>query len=50
MSLVVGRDGGVKEMEVHGLMTLNITEEQYGKIKLQLDNQDKKGMQIQVKR
>lgn len=35
-------------MEVHGLMTLRVTDEQFGKIRIILNNDDKKGIQIQT--
>jgi len=48
VTLVVGRDGGVETMEVHGLMTLRVSDEQFGKIRIILNNDDKKGIQIQT--
>ena len=48
ISLTAGRDGGLHNLEVHGLLTLKITDEKYGKIKVGIANNDKKGMQLQV--
>lgn len=46
--VVVGRDGGVQTLELHGLVTLRITEEKLGKIKVSLENKDNRGIQLQV--
>jgi len=48
ISLTAGRDGGLQNLEVHGMMTLKITDDQYGRIKLMLANNDDKGVQIQT--
>lgn len=44
----VGKDGGIQSFELHGLVTLRITDEKYAKIKVYLDNKDKRGIQLQV--
>uniref|UniRef100_A0A0V0G5A6 Coatomer subunit delta n=1 Tax=Triatoma dimidiata TaxID=72491 RepID=A0A0V0G5A6_TRIDM len=46
--VVVGRDGGVQTLELHGLVTLRITEEKLGKIKVFLENKDTRGIQLQT--
>lgn len=44
----IGRDGGVQAFELSGLLTLKIADEKYGRIKIQLENNDKKGIQLQT--
>ncbi|XP_014281485.1 coatomer subunit delta [Halyomorpha halys] len=44
----VGKDGGIQSFELHGLVTLRITDEKYAKIKVYLDNKDKRGIQLQT--
>lgn len=44
----IGRDGGVQGFELSGLLTLKIADEKYGRIKIQLENNDKKGIQMQT--
>uniref|UniRef100_A0A1B6C3S5 Coatomer subunit delta n=1 Tax=Clastoptera arizonana TaxID=38151 RepID=A0A1B6C3S5_9HEMI len=46
--LIVGRDGGVQSFELHGLITLRIANEKYGKIRVHLDNKDTRGIQLQT--
>ena len=36
LNLSCGRDGGLHNMEVHGLLTLFITDEQFGRVKVQV--------------
>lgn len=48
LSLVVGRDGGVQSFELHGLVTLRISDEKYGRIRVQLENKDERGIQMQT--
>lgn len=48
ISLTAGRDGGLQNLEVHGLITLRITDEKFGRIKLHVDNNDTKGIQLQT--
>lgn len=35
-------------MEVHGLVKVKVNDETYGKIKVNVQNNDKKGIQLQV--
>lgn len=44
----ISRDGGVQNFELHGLLTLNISDDRWGRIRVQLDNQDNRGMQLQT--
>lgn len=48
MSLTCGRDGGVQNMEVLGMITLRVSDEKNGRIRLHINNNDKKGVQLQV--
>lgn len=48
VTLIAQRDGGLQNLEVHGLITLRITEEQFARIKVLLDTCDEKGVQIQT--
>lgn len=48
ISLVAKRDGGLESMEVHGIVTLNISDEKYGRIRIKMENQDEKGLQLQT--
>lgn len=48
MSLTCGRDGGLQNMEVLGMITLRVTDEKNGRISILLNNNDKKGAQLQV--
>ena len=49
MSLSAGRDGGLQNLEVHGLLTLRITDEKFGRVKVLVNNNDNKGIQVQVR-
>lgn len=46
--LSAGRDGGLNNMEVLGLLTLKVSEENVGKIKMFLQNTDNKAIQLQT--
>lgn len=46
--LKVGRDGGLQNFELHGLVTLHIADEKLGRIRVQLENKDTRGIQLQV--
>jgi len=48
VSLTMSRDGGVQSLEVHGLMTLRVAEDKFTKVKVQVENNDKKGAQLQT--
>lgn len=48
LSVVVGRDGGVQQLELHGLVTLHIGDEKWGRIRVQLENEDMRGVQLQT--
>jgi len=48
MSLTAGRDGGLQNLEVLGMVTLKITNEKVARVKVAMSNKDNKGAQIQV--
>ncbi|XP_051535576.1 archain 1b [Myxocyprinus asiaticus] len=48
ISLTCGRDGGLQNMEVLGMITLTVTDEKYGRISILVNNNDKKGAQLQT--
>lgn len=48
ISLTCGRDGGLQNMEVLGMIVLRVSNEQSGRIRLHLSNEDKKGLQLQT--
>uniref|UniRef100_UPI00398ED904 coatomer subunit delta isoform X2 n=1 Tax=Pristiophorus japonicus TaxID=55135 RepID=UPI00398ED904 len=48
ISLICGRDGGLQNMEVHGMIMLRVSDEKQGRIRLQVENDDKKGVQLQT--
>lgn len=44
----MGRDGGLQSFELSGLLTLRISDETFGRIKIQVDNKDARGIQLQT--
>ncbi|KAG7483539.1 hypothetical protein MATL_G00039480 [Megalops atlanticus] len=48
ISLTCGRDGGLQNMEVLGMITLRVSDENNGQIRLQVSNNDKRGVQLQT--
>lgn len=46
--LTAGRDGGLQNMEVHGIMKLRLADDRVGRVKLCTICNDTKGIQIQV--
>ncbi|XP_042908362.1 coatomer subunit delta isoform X2 [Parasteatoda tepidariorum] len=48
ITLVGKRDGGLDNLEVHGIVILNISDEKVGLIRVKIDNQDDKGAQSQT--
>ncbi|XP_076832014.1 archain 1b [Brachyhypopomus gauderio] len=48
ISLTCGRDGGLQNMEVLGIITLRVTDDANGRIRLHINNNDKKGVQLQT--
>lgn len=48
ITLTCGRDGGLQNMEVVGMITLGVSDEKNGRIRLKVNNNDKRGVQLQV--
>lgn len=48
ITLTAGREGGLQNLEVHGLITLKIANDKFGRIKVALRNNDTKGAQMQT--
>lgn len=48
MTLRIGREGGLQSFELFGLLTLKIADEKYGKVRIQLENNVDKGIQLQT--
>jgi len=48
MTLSAGRDGGLTNMEVMGMMTLHIRDEQMAKVRLKIQGTDNKNIQMQT--
>lgn len=48
LNIRIGRDGGLQSFELSGLLTLRISNESYGRIKVQMANNDIRGIQLQV--
>ena len=48
ISLTCGRDGGLQNLEVLGIITLRVSDEKSGRVRLNISNGDKKGVQLQV--
>lgn len=48
INLTAGRDGGLQNLEILGLITLKVTDDKYGHIHIGITNNDDKGMQLQT--
>lgn len=48
IALTSGRDGGLQNMEVLGMVTLRVMDDKNGRIRLIINNNDNKGLQLQV--
>lgn len=44
----LNRDGGLQSFELSGMLTLRIADEQFGRVKIALENSDTKGLQLQT--
>lgn len=49
ITLTCGRDGGLQNMEIIGMITLRVSDEKNGRIRLYINNNDKRGVQLQVR-
>nr|XP_026483978.1 coatomer subunit delta [Vanessa tameamea] len=48
LSLTAGRDGDIQSFELSGLLTLRISNEQFGRIHVHVDNKDTRPLQLQT--
>lgn len=48
ITVIAGRDGGLQNMEVHGTAILRIQDEAATQIRIQFDNEDSRGVQLQT--
>lgn len=48
ITLTAGREGGLQNLEIHGLATLKITNDKVARVKIAMKNTDTKGAQLQV--
>ncbi|XP_058239433.1 archain 1a [Hemibagrus wyckioides] len=48
ISLTCGRDGGLQNMEILGMITLRVSDDKNGRIRLLINNGDKRGVQLQT--
>lgn len=48
LNVRIGRDGGLQHFELHGLVTLYISDDKWGRIRVQLENKDTRGVQLQT--
>ncbi|KAI7813040.1 archain 1a [Triplophysa rosa] len=48
ITLTCGRDGGLQNMEIIGMITLRVSDEKNGRIRMHINNNDKRGVQLQT--
>lgn len=48
LTVRIGRDGGLQTFELAGLLTLRIANENFGRVKIFLENNDQRGIQLQT--
>ncbi|XP_052747927.1 coatomer subunit delta [Galleria mellonella] len=48
LNLIAGRDGDIQSFELSGLLTLRISNEQFGRIHVHVDNKDTRSLQLQT--
>ncbi|CAO1424803.1 unnamed protein product [Diamesa tonsa] len=48
LTVRIGRDGGLQTFELSGLLTLRVADEKFGRIKIYLENNDQRGIQLQT--
>lgn len=46
--LSIGRNGGIQQFELSGLITLHVGNEKWGRIRVQIENQETRGVQLQT--
>ena len=47
--MVAGRDGGLQNMEVLGMIMLRITDPEVAKVRISIDNREDRSVQFQVR-
>lgn len=48
LMLSIGRNGGIQQFELSGLITLHVGNEKWGRIRVQIENQETRGVQLQT--
>ena len=48
LTLVAGRDGGLQNMEILGIVMLRISDPEFGRVRLAIDNHEQRQVQFQV--
>lgn len=48
IAIRIGREGGLLGLELLGLLTLRIGDERWGRVRVKIDNNDSRGIQLQV--
>lgn len=48
LNIRIGRDGGLQQFELSGLLTLRVADDKFGRIKIFLTNNDQRGIQLQT--
>ena len=48
ITVSAGRDGGLHNMEVLGMITLKITDQEFNRIQITIDSKEERGVQFQV--
>ena len=48
ITLTCGKDGGLQNLEVHGILYLRVASENDGKVKIHVQNSDQRSIQLQV--
>lgn len=48
LQMQIGRDGGLQQFELSGLLTLRVTDEKFGRIRVKIGNEDVQGVQMQT--
>lgn len=48
LQMQIGRDGGLQQFELSGLLTLRVSDEKFGRIRVKVGNQDSQGVQMQT--
>lgn len=49
LTLVAGRDGGLQNMEILGIIMLRVADSEFGHIRIAVDNHEQRSVQFQVR-